>query len=339
MIIGELPISFRPKVENFLARFKAPIIAEALSGLRESNILNDYILKTDSIIRDEPRFDCVLRIGAVPVSDLWRSLERVESFKNIDVCSVTLKSGLPGLSRESLCLDLAKQNFECPTEICDPQWLKEVVTKDLIQQKKIDQLISDLPFSEAAIMRALSNQIPPNAFVYLGNSLPIREWSLFANFNQQNFECSANRGANGIDGQIASFLGAAVASGRKENWAILGDLTFLYDCNSLLLIKRLALKDINIRIIVINNSGGRIFEALPYFKKLTPEASQKADFLNEHSISCSDVANGFGIASLRLESAKINSSLPSSVVIEIIPSEKESEIFRKSYALVSAERS
>ena len=42
--------------------------------------------------------------------------------------------------------------------------------------------------------------------------------------------CFANRGANGIDGALSSYLG--VSRDAKEAWGIFGDLTVLYDLNA-----------------------------------------------------------------------------------------------------------
>ena len=50
--------------------------------------------------------------------------------------------------------------------------------------------------------------------------------------------CQASRGANGIDGQVATFLG--LSDGEGESWGIVGDLTTLYDLNAPALLPQLA---------------------------------------------------------------------------------------------------
>jgi len=68
-----------------------------------------------------------------------------------------------------------------------------------------------------------------------------------------------NRGVNGIDGLISSGLGAAAASGRPT-WILTGDLGLFHDMNGLA-----AMRDVAgpVRIVVLNNNGGGIFEFLP----------------------------------------------------------------------------
>jgi 2-succinyl-5-enolpyruvyl-6-hydroxy-3-cyclohexene-1-carboxylate synthase len=69
----------------------------------------------------------------------------------------------------------------------------------------------------------------------------------------------ANRGANGIDGLVSSGIGAAVATGRPT-WIVTGDLGLFHDMNGLAAIRQTKAP---VRIVVINNDGGAIFEFLP----------------------------------------------------------------------------
>ena len=45
--------------------------------------------------------------------------------------------------------------------------------------------------------------------IYLGNSMPVRYWNSFAQTAIPTENVRANRGANGIDGQISGFLGVS----------------------------------------------------------------------------------------------------------------------------------
>ena len=107
------------------------------------------------------------------------------------------------------------------------------------------------------MIRALSAGLRPGSRVYLGNSLPIREWDLAAVRNDRGFVVEANRGANGIDGQLSTFFGQCDAS--TDNVAVVGDLTALYDLNSPWIVPQLD-PDVRFRIVIVNNRGGRIFE-------------------------------------------------------------------------------
>ena len=105
----------------------------------------------------------------------------------------------------------------------------------------------------------LSKIIPAGSNIYLGNSLPIREWDASATRAHRRFEVAANRGANGIDGQISTFLGWSEP--EKENWGIFGDLTTLYDLAGPWILEQIPEETV-LRIVVMNNGGGKIFAKL-----------------------------------------------------------------------------
>lgn len=71
----------------------------------------------------------------------------------------------------------------------------------------------------------------------------------------------ANRGLAGIDGTIATATGIALGSGR-ETTLLLGDVTFLHDVGGLLLGNGEPVPDL--RIVVLNDSGGAIFSLLEH---------------------------------------------------------------------------
>jgi glycosyltransferase involved in cell wall biosynthesis len=139
----------------------------------------------------------------------------------------------------------------------------------------LNRLFEKYPESEPALVNKLSKHLH-HKNVYLGNSLPIREWDLAICQKTIPAKVFANRGANGIDGQVSTFLGWA--SSGVENWAILGDLTALYDLSSLWITRQLEVD--NLTILVINNGGGMIFNKI----------FESEYFLNRHEINFSSWA-------------------------------------------------
>src|SRR4029077_14682111 len=68
-----------------------------------------------------------------------------------------------------------------------------------------------------------------------------------------------NRGANGIDGTLATALGVA-AGAAGPVVALVGDVAFAHDIGALLAIRRLG---IELTIVLLDNGGGAIFDRLP----------------------------------------------------------------------------
>lgn len=67
-----------------------------------------------------------------------------------------------------------------------------------------------------------------------------------------------NRGVNGIEGSLSTAAGFSLASPEKT-FCVVGDLSFFYDCNSLWQSEL----DGRLRILLLNNGGGKIFDTLP----------------------------------------------------------------------------
>lgn len=167
-----------------------------------------------------------------------------------------------------------------PTEWLN-QWCQLAETSRL----KLDETLSQSPFSDSLVFRHICDSIPDNTLVALGNSSVIRYTQLFSSNLLAHYY--ANRGVSGIDGSLSTASGIALASG-KITLALMGDLSFLYDSNALW---NRELPP-NLRIVVVNNQGGGIFHILkgpsekPGFKKLV-EA--------HHPVNIHKLAEAYGL--------------------------------------------
>lgn len=258
VIIGGLAPRHRERVRE-LTR-EAITYAEPLSGLRQFS----SITAGERMIA-RGRFDGVIRVGNVPTLRFWRDLETLD-------LPVEHYSDLPftGLTRGALrsISELRRIEFS------DDAFLAE----DRQFASRIAQILEEEPRSELAMLRALSRELPENARVYLGNSLPIREWDLVA-ARDRAFEHEANRGANGIDGQLSTFFGWCDPS--RENVCVIGDLTAIYDLNAPWIVPQLGHR--NFRIVIVNNGGGRIFGRVAALRAVDPPLRERV-IENVHGI-------------------------------------------------------
>lgn len=127
----------------------------------------------------------------------------------------------------------------------------------IIQQAVNDYFSTQKAFSALSILHSLQNQNT----VFLSNSMTIRNADLLLYPPQGPIQAEANRGASGIDGNIATAIGLAQGLG-KPIVAIVGDLATLHDLNSLALAK-----NASVLFVIINNQGGGIFSFLPIQEK------------------------------------------------------------------------
>lgn len=299
VILGAIDREDRKTVLDLLVQLQCPVYAEAPSGLRESPELSSLRLTSGETILQKDWYDSVIRLGSVPTTRLWRDLETKK--KHLPVLSM---SSLPfsGLSRKSTFLHTSLSALADINGF--PNFsgrFAEVFDVDAKAQEKLITLFRDEPHAEPSLVHALSQKIPKNSLVYLGNSLPIREWDLAATFEDRGFHIAANRGANGIDGQLSTFFG--MCEPNRENWAIVGDLTALYDLSAPWIVKDL--KNISVKIVIINNGGGKIFANI----------SDNPILQNRHSIHFKAWADWWGID-----------------LLELVPNAEASERFWKCYS-------
>ena len=99
--------------------------------------------------------------------------------------------------------------------------------------------------------------LPEMSHLHMANSSGVRYCQLFDPIPSINYW--SNRGTSGIDGSTSTTCGAAFV--KKEDWntLITGDISFFYDSNALWNNHLTP----NVRIFMINNSGGGIFKIIP----------------------------------------------------------------------------
>lgn len=122
-----------------------------------------------------------------------------------------------------------------------------------------DWLAKNGSLGEPSVARSLSRLAPERSNLFIGNSMPIRDFDMYAAADGPRVSLFANRGASGIDGNVATAAGIAAGS-KKLVTAVLGDVTLLHDLNSLHLVRE---SRTPIILVVLNNDGGGIFSFLP----------------------------------------------------------------------------
>lgn len=292
----------REAVRAWLNRWSGWVYAEGTSGLREMEHPG-MILSGDRRVQQmlqNGEIDSVIRFGGVPTARAWRNLEKL----SLPVFSLSQRP-FAGLSRgASFFTSLETTLSQLHHPLFDEKFFISAKEKDLQLTEQKQKLLNLYPQSEPSLFLQLSKEIaqdPKRGHVYVGNSLPIREWDGFAT-REKAIPVWANRGANGIDGQLSSALG--FLQNQKTLWVILGDLTTLYDSNALWFWQKAKEP---MKLVVVNNGGGKIFERL-FRKKI---------FYNEHKIQFSDWAKQW--------------DFPPANLMELVPAEEQTQAFWAQY--------
>ncbi|MEL4015020.1 2-succinyl-5-enolpyruvyl-6-hydroxy-3-cyclohexene-1-carboxylic-acid synthase [Dryocola clanedunensis] len=141
-------------------------------------------------------------------------------------------------------------------------------------------------FGEAQVAARLPELLPEGGQLFVGNSLIVRLVDSFAQM-PAGYPVYSNRGASGIDGLLSTSAGVQRATARPT-FAIVGDLSALYDMNSLALLRQVSAPFV---LLVVNNNGGQIFSLLP-----TPAAERERFYCMPQDINFSHAAAMFGLA-------------------------------------------
>ena len=144
----------------------------------------------------------------------------------------------------------------------DDSWWTSWHEADVAAESAIEDVLSGAAgLTGPVVAREVAKAIKDDELLFLGASWPSRHVEAYA--SAIGGTVIGNRGTSGIDGAISTAIGAAIShqrAGGGTSYALVGDLTFLYDSNGLLTSKSDEVPDL--AIIVSDNDGGGIFSAL-----------------------------------------------------------------------------
>ncbi len=168
----------------------------------------------------------------------------------------------------------------------DAGWVADWTTAEAAAQRAIDATLAlpaHLP-SASSVLRGLLKSAADDETLFVASSMPIRDLEWFG-AARDGARVLSNRGANGIDGLVSTAAGVAWASAPHPVTAVLGDLAFLHDVGGL----RAAVGLTNLDYVVIDNSGGAIFDFLPQAQELDADTF-RALFTTPHGLDLDAVA-------------------------------------------------
>ncbi len=253
-------------VTRLAAQAGWPVLADALSGVRcGQHDLSHVVAHYDVLLRDEGFADAhapemVLRVGDTPTSKPLRAwLAGVphvvpdafgawhDPARSVD----TVLAADPAAACDALATAL-----EMRPGPRDEAWLASWRAADAL----VPAALADAPDPfEPKVYAALADELPDGAQVWVSSSMPVREVESYFPVTQKPIRFLANRGANGIDGVVASAAGAALATGRPT-WVLIGEVALVHDAGGLLAAGRAGA---DVHVVCVNNAGGGIFDFLP----------------------------------------------------------------------------
>ena len=283
-----------PELDNLLIQIaeeeKVAILVEHTSNLHADNVIEpiDSVL---AIIGNESVYqpDLVIQIGGAIISKRIKKYLRDSGTQVIAVnqqfAFADVFQGLR-LSLDVELLDFLSffQELTSQTELnpLGKLW-SDAKTKMLIGHQNY---LKSIPFSDFKVVETLMKAITPPSKLHFSNSSMVRYGLLFPNLFKGEMYC--NRGTSGIDGCTSTAAGAAIIDSESLHVLLTGDLSFFYDSNALWN----AHVPNNLRVIIVNNGGGDIFNIIP-----GPSSTNQLSkvFVAEHNYDAEKICEGFKI--------------------------------------------
>ncbi|MEI8293428.1 MAG: 2-succinyl-5-enolpyruvyl-6-hydroxy-3-cyclohexene-1-carboxylic-acid synthase [bacterium] len=266
VVVGRLPAREQEHVgviKKLAARLGWPLVADAASGAR---LMPGIIRHVDWILQrqDTPVPDRMMHFGGALVSKRlakWLAACRGDDCLQVRMFPERLdpweqKPVVIRVGIDKFCRALVGASL--PTVASS--WIDSWRVADDAVGASLDLILSrSAALDEPSILRSVARAAAATSSpLFLGNSMPIRDFDSSVDaISNLVVKVFANRGASGIDGNIATVAGVAMGSGSPV-LAVMGDLAALHDLNSLPLLQGLP-----VTLIVINNGGGGIFRFLP----------------------------------------------------------------------------
>jgi 2-succinyl-5-enolpyruvyl-6-hydroxy-3-cyclohexene-1-carboxylate synthase len=258
-----------------------PLLADPLSGARRGTAAigrYDAVLASGAAPSDA---ELVVRVGDLPTS---KPLRRWLTGLPVDVPQVHVAADgawqdPDGVLSELVVADplplleaLAPRLAHAPR---DPEWLTTWRTAEERVRSAQDALLDttdDARPTEPWLARELTALLPPAATLLVAASMPIRDVESFM-APRDAVRVVSNRGANGIDGTVATAWGLAVgrAPGDGEVLVLVGDVALQHDVGSLLAAGHAG---VDLTVVLVDNDGGGIFHFLPIGEDRGPDVER-----------------------------------------------------------------
>ncbi len=252
-------------VGEIARRLGWPVLADGLSPLRNhAGVVPNLVTTYDAILRNATaaerlKPEVVLCLGGWPTSKVLRAwLEASAAPIWLVTRRADNRDALHGRTRH-LPVSLATFAAELPIST-DPNGYERMWAGfERRMREALDGRLAKMDeIFEGRASALLAAHLPAGTTLCIANSMPVRDVEYFWPANDRQIRPLCNRGANGIDGTLATAIGCA--HGGAPAVLLTGDLALLHDTNGWLLREKF---HGSLTVVLINNCGGGIFEHLP----------------------------------------------------------------------------
>ncbi|MFA5574161.1 MAG: 2-succinyl-5-enolpyruvyl-6-hydroxy-3-cyclohexene-1-carboxylic-acid synthase [Brumimicrobium sp.] len=296
VLCGQMPENsyLNEQLKNLATNKSVAVVVENTSNLQDRSFVHCIDRTITSFLDKNPELyqpDLLITIGGAVISKKIKFYLRKYQPKNhwkigaefslMDTYQ-SLTTSIP-MNVNAFFDTILNSDFERDMSRYGEQW-KQL---DYLAKGQHDDFVSTCRYSDLSVFNFILDAVPDFSYLHIANSSVIRYTQLFDPIKSIKYFC--NRGTSGIDGSLSTALGITVASGEERiNTIITGDMSFFYDSNAFWN----HYLPTNLRIFLINNGGGGIFNIIP-----GPKSSLKVDefFVSKHNFSAEHICKAFDV--------------------------------------------
>jgi 2-succinyl-5-enolpyruvyl-6-hydroxy-3-cyclohexene-1-carboxylate synthase len=250
IIAGDCPPETGAAIAELAEQVQVPLMAEPSSNARRGEAaLSTYRLLLSSTLAEE-----IERVVVFGRPTLSRPVSRLLARDDLELVVVSAYADWidPGRAA-SLVTDAVR------LPLGDRDWFEVWRNADRTVRERLDALLGTQPyFTGPALAATVWSSLGADDVLFAGSSSPVRDLDL-APIKPASPLVYANRGLSGIDGNVSTAAGIALALDRPTH-ALLGDLTTLHDATGLIIGSSEPRPDL--RLVVANDDGGSLFATL-----------------------------------------------------------------------------
>ena len=310
VVVGpaDLPEETAAEVAAFAHAAGWPIIADPASGLRAGpSSQRAPLVSTAELLLGVPEFaastgapDVVVRVGLSPTSKAYRLWLEQHPPAHLVLVDPSAEWSDPTNSVTEVIAGPVGGLFAgAPPASRVSDWTRQwEAAERSASAAATAHIASDT--GELGVVGRLLDQLTSSgrrSNLVVSNSMPIRDLDFTLRPTEAELRVIANRGANGIDGVIATGLGVASIS-SDHTYVLVGDVATVHDLGGLAAIPRLGAASMT--VVVIDNDAGGIFSILPVRNAIPDDVFEQL-FTTPHGTDIAAIGQAMGFAVTTVE--------------------------------------
>jgi 2-succinyl-5-enolpyruvyl-6-hydroxy-3-cyclohexene-1-carboxylate synthase len=250
-----------PQQTEHLARaLRFPVLADAASGLRRPPIVDlvseaDVLVMRPAILAAAP--ELIVRLGPPPLSLTLQRYVAASATATLRLVRTERRPDFLASSAPSLT-DPSDTHLETLISLLspgDPQWRELWLSESADCRARLEEAIRAIPWGECSAAHAVCTA-PGYPVFHIANSMSARHANIYLSPRPALQRLFMNRGVNGIDGTVSTFLGELAGIGMP-GLLLIGDQAMVHDMNGL---EGARVGGLTGTICVMNNAGGSLFD-------------------------------------------------------------------------------